>query len=91
MGLGLTVGEKADLVSFLLALTDERVRSRQAPFDHPQLFVPNGHPWDPRNPSLVLVDPGTGNAKDAPVEIPAVGRNGATPLTTFQQNLAPSR
>ena len=26
------------------ALTDERVRIAAAPFDHPQIFVPNGHP-----------------------------------------------
>ena len=26
------------------SLTDERVRIAAAPFDHPQLFVPNGHP-----------------------------------------------
>ena len=32
-----------DLVNFLLALTDERVRQESAPFDHPQLFVPVGH------------------------------------------------
>ena len=35
---------RADLVAFLKALTDERVRSAAAPFDHPQIFVPNGHP-----------------------------------------------
>ena len=27
-------------------LTDERVRFKRAPFDHPQIFVPNGHPGD---------------------------------------------
>jgi hypothetical protein len=30
-------------VAFLKALTDQRVVQRSAPFDHPQLFVPNGH------------------------------------------------
>jgi cytochrome c peroxidase len=34
---------KTDLVNFLLALTDERVRQESAPFDHPQIFVPTGH------------------------------------------------
>jgi hypothetical protein len=34
---------KTELVDFLLALTDERVRWESAPFDHPQLFVPDGH------------------------------------------------
>ena len=36
--------DEAPLVEFLLALTDDRVRHKTAPFDHPQLFVPNGHP-----------------------------------------------
>src|SRR5207247_6897641 len=34
------------LVSFLKSLTDERVRQERAPFDHPQLFVPNGGTFD---------------------------------------------
>ena len=38
----LTEPEKAAMVAFLKALTDERVRWEQAPFDHPQLFVRNG-------------------------------------------------
>lgn len=29
-----------DLVSFLLSLTDQRVRLEKAPFDHPELFIP---------------------------------------------------
>lgn len=33
---------KNALVSFLLTLTDERVRVESAPFDHPELFVVNG-------------------------------------------------
>jgi len=44
--LGMTDQDKADVVAFLLTLTDERVRHEQAPFDHPQLFVPNGHLGD---------------------------------------------
>ncbi len=40
--LHLTAEEKAALVAFLKALTDERVRFDKAPFDHPQLIVPNG-------------------------------------------------
>jgi cytochrome c peroxidase len=34
--------EKEDLVSFLIGLTDERVRLKRAPFDHPSLCVTNG-------------------------------------------------
>ncbi|MFQ5443962.1 MAG: cytochrome-c peroxidase, partial [Nitrospinales bacterium] len=41
--LGLTEQDKDDLVAFLLSLTDERVRKKSAPFDHPQFFAPDGH------------------------------------------------
>jgi len=71
--------EKEDLVAFLTALTDERVRYRKAPFDHPQLFVPNGHSGDHTS----VTDDGTGKATDSLMEIPAVGRNGGTPLAKF--------
>ena len=39
--LGLSGGEKDDLVEFLLALTDERVRCEKGPFDHSAIEVPN--------------------------------------------------
>ena len=61
------------------ALTDERVRLRQAPFDHPQLFVPDGHADD----ALGLRDDGRGVAVDRLREIPAVGRSGGPPLPGF--------
>src|SRR5262249_59643231 len=41
-----TEDEELGLVEFLLSLTDDRVRDEQAPFDHPQLSVPNGHAGD---------------------------------------------
>ncbi|TMB37144.1 MAG: cytochrome C peroxidase [Deltaproteobacteria bacterium] len=37
---------KQHIVDFLLSLTDERVRWEKAPFDHPELLVPNGSPGD---------------------------------------------
>jgi cytochrome c peroxidase len=40
--LGLSAYQKAALVAFLKGLTDERVRYNRAPFDHPQLTIPNG-------------------------------------------------
>jgi cytochrome c peroxidase len=83
-GPGLDDVDKANLVAFLKALTDERVRYAKAPFDHPQLFVPNGHPGD----HLSVTDDGTGNATDDLMEIPAVGKNGGDPLPTFADNLA---
>jgi cytochrome c peroxidase len=75
VGLNLTPTQEQDLVAFLLALTDERVRWRKAPFDHPELMVPSG------------IKPLTG--KDALTIIPAIGAAGApTPLGRFL-NLRP--
>ncbi|HJZ99776.1 MAG TPA: hypothetical protein VKE70_24880, partial [Candidatus Solibacter sp.] len=82
--LGLTAKEKAQLVVFLKTLTDDRVRYERAPFDHPQIWVPDGHPYNPDG-SLML---GT-NAKgrDVLCEIPAVGSSGGPALQTFVQLL----
>jgi hypothetical protein len=78
--LGLTEAEKDALVAFLKALTDERVRLHKAPFDHPQLFVPDGHPGD----HLAVTNDGTGKATDQFREIPAVGAHGLpVPLPNF--------
>jgi cytochrome c peroxidase len=41
--LGLQSSDVDDLVAFMKALTDERVRWEKAPFDHPSLTIPNGH------------------------------------------------
>lgn len=68
--------KKRSIVAFLKALTDERVRYRKAPFDHPQLFIPNGQSGDQNN----VTDDGEGNATDELLEIPAVGANGGAPL-----------
>ncbi|BAZ22064.1 hypothetical protein NIES4073_29450 [Kalymmatonema gypsitolerans NIES-4073] len=84
--LNLSLQEKQDLVAFLKALTDERVRNQKAPFDHPQLFVPNGHPGDQNSVTIdpnVQTNDGTTQATDALLEIPAVGRNGGNPLPNF--------
>jgi cytochrome c peroxidase len=40
--LGLSADQRADLVRFLEALTDPNVVDERAPFDHPELFVPDG-------------------------------------------------
>src|ERR1700730_2224349 len=44
--LGLTADEQAGLVAFLKTLTDPRGRNEAAPFDRPQINIPNGHPGD---------------------------------------------
>ena len=69
---------KADLVEFLKALTDERVRSAAAPFDHPQIFVPNGHPGSTTNVTQL-----NQRAVDTFLEIPATGKNGGPILPGF--------
>jgi hypothetical protein len=66
--LGLSPAQIHDVIAFLLALTDERVRWQRAPFDHPQLFVPNGDNA-----------PGTDNL----IEIPSSGAAGGPPLQRF--------
>ena len=88
--LNLTATDQSNLVAFLKALTDERVRWEQAPFDHPSLSVPNGHPT---NEMLVRKDPGTKiYAEDTMMSIPAVGAAGRAakglgPLQPFSAGL----
>ncbi len=60
------------LVEFLESLTDERVAWEMAPFDHPQLFVPNGHPGD-----HALIECANGLvACDEVLIVPPIGRLG---------------
>ncbi|HEX7489652.1 MAG TPA: hypothetical protein VF341_12130, partial [Anaeromyxobacteraceae bacterium] len=78
--IGFTPGEKAELVSFLRSLTDERVRYERAPFDHPSLSFPNGGTPG----QLSLLDLGVPLLDDR-VELPAVGSGGsAIPLGTSE-------
>jgi cytochrome c peroxidase len=85
LGIPLLTADEIDaIVAFLEALTDERVLYRRAPFDHPQLFVPNGHAGD----SILTVDAnGDGLADDLMIEIPAVGAAGGEPLPGFLQGI----
>jgi len=80
----LTAAEIDAIVAFLETLTDERVLSQRAPFDHPQIFVPNGHPGDTRKTSDVDKD---GKADDVMIEIPAVGAAGGSPIPGFLQGV----
>ena len=70
--LELSEDEKVNLVKFLLSLTDERVRMKKAPFDHPSLCVPNGHSASQQFPASAI------NAPDETLCLPAVGRNGTS-------------
>ena len=86
--LGLTAQEKVDLVDFLRnGLTDPRTVAQAAPFDHPQLFVPNGHPHS-ANGYPVIPDPKhPDRATDQLMEIKGTGAQGGKPLPTFLENL----
>ena len=56
------------VVDFLLSLTDDRVRWEKAPFDHPELFVPNG------------VTVKGGKVTENLLRVPAVGAGGLADL-----------
>ena len=67
--LDLTEEQEQQLVDFLVALTDERVRYRRAPFDHPELRIP---------------EDGLATLTSALHQIDAVGAGGSEqPLKTF--------
>ena len=72
--LNFTEEQKTSLVAFLVSLTDDRVRYERAPFDHPQLFITNGHPGDQN----AVTNDGKGQATTALLELPAVGRYGTS-------------
>lgn len=63
------------LVAFLKTLTDERVRLRKAPFDHPELIITNGHGNRARRGVLL----------DSRVRIPAVGADGGDAVLPFEE------
>lgn len=68
---------RSEVVAFLNALTDERVKNETAPFDHPELLIPNG--VDPLSGTEIMIPlPATGGA------LPAVAPAALTlnPVTT---------
>ena len=77
--LGLTPAEKEALSAFLISLTDPRGKYERAPFDHPQLLVPNGHP---AAAGKITAD-AQGRAITTFLEIPAVGRAGGLGTPNF--------
>ena len=87
--LHLSETEKQSLVAFLVSLTDERVRFEKAPFDHPSLCLPNGHPGS----TTAVTNRGNGEATDIDplMCLNAVGAGGSTtPLQRFL-NLPPEQ
>ena len=86
----LSADDRAALVAFLEAMTDDRVRFERAPFDHPALCVPTGYDEAaegglPRDESAAGSEP---IAADRWALVAAVGRDGNTvPLQTFEELL----
>jgi len=68
--------EKKYLVAFLKTLTDDRVRWERAPFDHPALDIPDGHPDDENS---VKPRSNLNFARDTIRSLPAVGAAGRDP------------
>ncbi len=82
--LNLNANERAQLVAFLKALSDDRVRYQRAPFDHPALCVPNGQTDLAQTTDARF----SLSADDRMAAIPAVGKSGAkAPLQTFSDLL----
>jgi len=76
--LGLSRSDGDDIVAFMKALTDDRVRWEKAPFDHPSLTIPNGHAGDENKVKLTpaieqtLVVPAVGAAGRQAKNLPAL-------------------
>src|SRR4051794_32162979 len=70
--LNLSEQDKDDLVEFLKALTDPRVKQQSAPFDHPELYVPAGEKTDASG-NVVTEN---GAAADCFRQVPATGAGG---------------
>jgi len=85
--ISLTEFDEDPLVEFLESLTDERVRWEMGPFDHPQLFVPHGHPGDH---SLLECVNGLQGC-DEVIVVPPIGRFGraAAGLEALEPFLGP--
>lgn len=81
--------ERGQVVEFLKALTDDRVKFERAPFDHPSLCIPVG--YAEVTPGVVTPDTSTGSssvAADLWALVDAVGWDGkAVPLQTFAEQL----
>jgi hypothetical protein len=85
--LGLTSAEQTDLVAFLKALTDERVRFERAPFDHPSLLLPVDVRRDENG--VALRSARAGATRDVMRLLPSVGAGGAaTPLQSYEARVA---
>ena len=87
-GINLNQNEQTQVVAFLKALSDDRVRYQRAPFDHPSLCVPNGQAE--QSPGQLLLDTSVSGsvALDKWALVIEVGKEGlSVPLQTFEELL----
>jgi len=82
-GFEISEQQKADLVAFLKSLTDPRVRHEQAPFDHPELPLKNGHLGD----NQVVAADGLGNGLFEIEFRTATGADGGPAIPAFIDTL----
>ena len=85
--INLNQAEQTQVVAFLKALSDDRVRFQRAPFDHPSLCVPNGNVEE--SGQLTLDTSLSGSvALNKWALVTQVGREGlSVPLQTFEELL----
>ncbi len=80
--LELTNSEIDAMVAFLETLTDQRVVDQSAPFDHPELFVPNGQKGDAQS-----VDSDDGIAETEFLRVAQVGSAGGPFAAGFLEGI----
>jgi cytochrome c peroxidase len=82
--------KRGEVVAFLQALTDERVRNQTAPFDHPELRVPSGDPADTPGTFLTLAATGGAPAVLAPaLTLNPIASSGGLTGQGFSGTVAP--
>jgi cytochrome c peroxidase len=80
--LGLSDAQSKALVAFMLGLTDERVRHEAAPFDHPEILLPNGYAKDAAG-RIAASATSSSEAQDVMLSIPATGAAGGASVQPF--------
>jgi cytochrome c peroxidase len=86
--INLNQADRIEILAFLKALSDDRVRFQRAPFDHPSICVPNGHVTLPSGEFELDPLQGGSIAFDKWVLVPEIGREGTdVPLQTFEELL----
>jgi cytochrome c peroxidase len=81
--LDMTESGKREIVDFLMALTDERVRWEKAPFDHPELVVPSGSPGNDTATLCLPSNPCDETSRLPPVGAAGRAAQGLPPLGTY--------